>query len=126
MSFNFIAGNRFELNDFKDINKFIDIYPDFQTVTLGGENELQLLLELIGIEEFRYHELIDSEFSRYWDLSAFKLPEFNEEQFDRFYQDWIDRSHRNNSMDEYGSLIFLQGLSLKWNKLNYRLILQEK
>jgi hypothetical protein len=28
-------------------------------------------------------------------------------------------------MDEYGNLIFLQGLSSKWNKMNYRLVVKE-
>ena len=126
MNFNFIASNRFELNDFKDIEKFVDTYPGFQTVTLDNELELELLLKLMGIDEFKHHELVDSEFSKYWNLSAFKLPELTKEQFDQFYEQWLDRSKRDNNMDEYGNLIFLYGLSTKWNKLKYRLIVKEK
>jgi len=125
MNFIFIASDRFELDNFKDIEKFVDTYPDFQTITLNSENELSLLLELMGIEEFKGYELRDSEFSKYWDLSAFNLPELNEEQFDQFYWDWINKSQRDNNMDEYGNLIFLQGLSPKWNKVHYRLIVKE-
>ena len=47
MNFNFLASDKFDLNDFKDIESFIDNYPDFQNVTLNNENELKLLLELI-------------------------------------------------------------------------------
>lgn len=125
-NFNFIASNRFELNDFKDIETFVDFYPEFQTVILNDENELKSLLKLMGIEEFKDYKLIDSEFSKYWDLSAFKLPELNDEQFSQFYMDWIKISQRDSNMDEYGNLIFLQGLSLEWNKLDYRLIVKGK
>jgi hypothetical protein len=125
MNFNFIASNRLELDDFKDIEKFVDSYPDFQTVFLKDEFELNMLLQLIGIEKIIPQELNGSEFSKYWDLSNFKLPEFNEEQFDQFHKKWLEESCRENNMDEYGNLIFLQGLSKQWNKMRHRLIVKE-
>lgn len=124
-NFNFIAGNRFELDDFKSIESFVDTYSDFQTVTLNDTDELWLLLQLIGIDNVNAQEFTDSEFSLYWDLSEFRLPELNEEQFDKFYKDWIEKSHRDNNMDEYGDLIFLQRKSKLWNSLKYRLIVLE-
>jgi hypothetical protein len=123
--FNFIAGNNFDLNNFKDIELFADNYPDFQTVTLRDEGELKILFELMGINEFIYHEINNSEFIRYWDVSNFRLPELDEEQFDDFYKNWISKSQRENNMDEFGNLIFLQGLSLKWNKVKYRMVVEE-
>ena len=123
--FNFIASNNFDLNNFKDVEIFVDNYPDFQTVSLRDEDELKLLFELMGINEFIDHELNNSEFTKYWDLSNFKLPELDEEQFDDFYKNWVDSSQRDNNMDEFGSLIFLQGLSSKWNKLNHRIVVKE-
>ncbi len=126
MNFNFIAGNTIDLNNFKDVEKFVDNYPDFQTVVLNDEKELSLLLELMGITNTTTKDLVSSEFSKYWDLSTFKLPELNEKQFDIFYEKWIQNSKRNNNMDEYGNLIFLQGLSSKWNNLNYRLVVKDK
>lgn len=125
MNFNFIAGDKLDLNSFNDIEKFVDDFPDFQTVELKDENEIKLLLEIMGIQDVVGIGLNCSDFSKYWDLSAFKLPEFTENQFDEFYQDWIKRSGRDNNMDQYGNLIFLQGLSSKWNKLNYRLLAKE-
>lgn len=124
--FNFIASDNFNLNNFKEIGKFVDNYPDFQTVVLTDEDELKLLLELMGITEFKAYELNNSEFSKYWNVSNFKFPEFDEEHFNEFYQNWLHKSKRKNNMDEYGNLIFLQGLSSKWNKLQYRLIVKEK
>jgi hypothetical protein len=125
MIFNFVAGDKLDLGSFKDIGKFVDDYPDFQALELNDENELKLLLELMGINDTVCNELNNSEFSKYWDLSAFKLPELDDRQFDQFYKNWIQKSNRDNNMDEYGNLIFLQGLSSKWNKLNYRLIVGE-
>jgi hypothetical protein len=125
MNFNFIASNRLELDDFKDIEKFVNSYPDFQTVFLKDEFELNLLLQIIDIEKIIPQELNESEFSKYWDLSNFKLPEYNEVQFEQFYKEWLEKSCRDNNMDEYGNLIFLQGLSRKWNQFNYRLIVKE-
>lgn len=40
MNFDFIASNRFDFDNFKDVEKFVDAYPDFQTVTLNSENEI--------------------------------------------------------------------------------------
>lgn len=124
-SFNFIAGNRFELDDFKSIESFVNTYSDFQTVPLENTDELLLLLQLIGIDKVDAQKITDSEFSEFWDLSEYKLPELNEEQFDEFYNTWIEKSHRDNNMDEYGSLIFLQGKSKLWNSLKYRLVVLE-
>lgn len=125
MNFNFIAGNKLDLNSFEDIEKFADDFPDFQTVVINDENELKILLKLMNIHDIAPSELKTPEFSKYWDLSSFLLPELNEEQFDQFYEAWIQKSNRSNNMDEYGNLIFLQGLSSKWNKMNYRLVVKE-
>lgn len=50
----------------------------------------------------------------------------NEEEYYSFYAKWLEMSKRENQMDEYGSLLFLQGLSSNWNKLKHRLIVKEK
>lgn len=125
VTFNFIATDRFSFKDLLNVEKFVDAYPDFQAVTLKDEKELKVLLELLGIGELIEHKLLDSEFSKYWDLSDFKFPEYDKIEFDEFYSNWIPKSKRNNNMDEYGHLIFLHGLSSRWNKLKYRLIVKE-
>ena len=48
------------------------------------------------------------------------------EEFDQFYRVWITRSARENSMNEYGQLVFLQGQASQWNKRNFRFILLER
>lgn len=124
MEFNFIASNVFDLNSLKDIEKFVENYSDFQTIVLNDENELKLLFQTMGINEFIEEDFKGGEFSKCWNISTVKLPEFDNAQLDKFYENWIEKSHRENSMDEYGSLIFLCGLSSEWNKLNYRLIVR--
>lgn len=81
MNFNFIASDKFEVSDLQDINQFVENYPDFQTVTLNDESELELFLKLIGIDDYSVYHITGSEFSKYWDLSKMQLPEFDEEQF---------------------------------------------
>lgn len=125
-NFHFISSNSFELDHLKDHTKFINFYPDFQTVVLNNEFELEILLKLIGIDKVKSIKLEESVFSKYWNISNFKLPEYNKKEFEVFYQKWLDKSGRENNMNEYGSLIFLRELSKKWNKLKYRLIVKEK
>jgi len=124
MEFHFIACDQFTIGTLDDVEEFVANYPDFQTVVLADENELIMLLKLIKIPEIVTHDLNNSEFSKFWDLSRFMLPELDNQQFDKFYETWIQKSHRENNMDEYGNFIFLQGLSTKWNKLKYRLIVR--
>ena len=123
--FNFIASNTFDLDDLNSIESFVNSFPDFQPVFLNNEGELKLLFELLEIDYSSIDYIENSEFTKYWNISNSKLPEFNQAQFDLFYQKWIDKSSRNNNMDEYGSLLFLQGLSKTWNKLNHRFVVRE-
>ncbi|WP_027395795.1 hypothetical protein [Aquimarina latercula] len=123
--YNFIASDNFDLNYFKEIDKFVDSFPDFQTVSLKNDNELRNLLDLLEIKDYRELEIPDSEFQRCWNISTAKLPELNEAEFNKFYELWITKSDRMNNMDEYGQLIFLQGLSREWNTKKYRMIVKE-
>lgn len=126
MNFNFIASNDFDLNNFKNIERFVSFYSDFQTIILNNEKELYLLLKHIGIEKLDSFELKSVEFEKYWNLSEFHLPEYNQEEFESFYKKWIEISGREDNMDEFGNLMFLQGMSSKWNKMTYKLIVKEQ
>lgn len=125
MYFNFIATDNFDSTAFESVENFVESYPDFQTVVLNDEHELKLLLDQMGIDKFVSYPLKDTGFTKYWDLSDYKLPELNAEKFDSFYHNWIEKSGRDNNMNEYGCLIFLQGLSKKWNALKHRFIIKE-
>jgi len=122
----FVASETFSLNDFEGIDKFIERFPNGQSIYLNGDDELVTLINLIGNIELKENNLTNSLFEKYWDISTNNLPEFDEEEFDQFYREWLEQSKRENTMDEYGSLIFLGGLSTTWNKLAYRLIVKCK
>ena len=126
MEFNFIACDQFDIHTLDDVEKFFVNYPDFQTVVLADENELKLLLKLMKISKFVSRNINNNDFSKFWDSSQFSLPELDNQQFDKFYENWIQESRRKNNMDEYGNLIFLQGLSTKWNKLKHRLVVKSE
>ena len=125
MFFNFVASNYFTLNSLNTVESFVDNFQDFQTVWLQDENELNSLFTLMGLPEITGSDISNLQFPKYWDLTAYKLPELDSDQFDKFYENWIQISGRDNNMNEYGSLIFLQGLSTQWNKLKYRLVIKE-
>lgn len=125
MNFNFVASDSFDINVLNSVERFINHFPDFQTVWLTSEEEFQILLDLMRIPVYDGHELEVKDFIKYWDLSDFKFPELDAQQFDKFYEKWIEKSNRENNMDEFGNLIFLHGLSSKWNKLKYRLVVKE-
>ena len=63
MGINFIASDNFDTNKL-DLEKFLNEYPDFQSVELIDENQLELLLKLLGINEVVAHEMDNSDFSK--------------------------------------------------------------
>lgn len=123
--YNFIASDDFSPKDLQDINRFIHTFNDVQTVTLKDENQLKLLLNLIGVENNQEYETSGIYFSKYWDLSSSEFSEFNEDEFNLFYKKWISITKREDNMDEYGNLIFLQGIAKKWNTMKHRLVVKE-
>jgi hypothetical protein len=123
-NFHIISSNTFDLNSFESVENFVNSYPNFQTLVLKDEDELEILLKLIGIEKVKSKKLNEI-YCKYWDLSDFNLPDYNEQAFGLLYQNWLKKTGRENSMNEYGNLIFLQNLNTKLNKSNYILIVKE-
>lgn len=125
-NFNFIATNSLDLDNLREVDRFVDSFPDFQTVILNNADELKKLLNLMGFDGYDEQKLSSPYFSKYWDLSSRKFPDLDGEQFDCFYEKWLEISNRKNNMDEYGNLVFLRGRSSFWNRLKYRLVVKEK
>lgn len=123
--YNFIACDEFDLTDFDSIEGFVNRFQDFQSVSQNSEVELRLLLKLVGVDVMKEVELNSVVYKKYWDLSHSKLPEFSKDQYDQFLDLWTSESNRDKNFDEFGSLLFLHGLSPKWNKLKHRLIIEE-
>jgi len=108
------------------IDALLGASPEFFAVVLAGDEELALLLSLLGISLPSPVLLPPSaDFSAIFDYSADLLPIFTQEEFDAFYSDWLRLSKRESTMDEYGQLIFLQGHGKYWNSKASRFILRE-
>jgi hypothetical protein len=127
MHFTFVAGNKFDQSMLKDIDTLANSFPEINSVALDNEHQLDLLLTSIGINLPEKRDISDSDFAEYfYDVSNQDIRECSEKEFESFYEDWCSKTSRDNTMDEYGQLMFLQGLSRNWNAKQYRLIINEK
>lgn len=95
------------------------------TVFLATEEELTILLALVGIDLALATELPSSVFIRAFDISGQQFKTFSAKEFESLYQDWLQRTGRENNMDEYGQLVFIKGKLQQWNSLTHRLLVQE-
>lgn len=120
----FISSSNLEPDSLNDLELFASTFPDFNLVELNNEKEFRLLLKLMNVKINAENNLDTSDFCKLWDISSSKLPELNQNEFNTFYNNWLQESGRINSMDEFGQLLFLQHNSGEWNKNKYRLGLQ--
>jgi hypothetical protein len=99
----------------------------FFVVSLENDKELELLMCLLGIKTLAKTSLPNNEdFSAFFDFSRSQLPELDGSAFNTFYDAWLKKSGRNSTMDEYGQLVFFQGLVANWNSKSYWFVLIEK
>ena len=99
---------------------------EYFQVVLENDDELRILIYLLGVELLPMTMLSSNEdFASVFDYSTYLLPQLSKDDFDAFYDQWLRRSGRETSMDEYGQLIFLQGRGASWNKMAYRFVLCE-
>lgn len=99
----------------------------FFAVALANDEELELLMGLLGIRSLIKTTLsANDDFSAFFDYSASLLPSLNGADFDTFYEEWLRMSGRESTMDEYGQLVFLQGHAVNWNAKSSRFVLLEK
>lgn len=123
----FSATNNFDVHQLFDFDLFVENHAKFQSVYLNNNEELGVLLEMIfGQTEIPWKELDDSPFLKYANISTYKYPILDKEQFEKFLNDWLKISNRESNMDEYGMLSFLKDLSKDFNECSTRLILIEE
>lgn len=100
---------------------------EYFSVALDGDEELRILMDLLGIDLIvEIPLLLNEDFSVVFDYSERRLPQLSMDGFDNFYDEWLRRSGRETSMDEYGQLIFLQGRANAWNNKANRFVLHER
>lgn len=127
LHFLFASPNTQDKNAFGSIEGLDSVCEDTFSVVLSSRKELEILLSLLGVDDFVVEDLPNSEdFYDVIDISQHKFPELSESGFDQFYEQWLLKTGREPNMDEYGQLIFIQGQAQKWNQRSNRVILNEK
>jgi len=121
----FFASDNWDRTWLSTPEAFVQNLPANQSVYLNNSEELVLLARLMDLPAPKWNVLDGAFISQFWDISAYQLPEFNKAQFEEFYENWMKESGRENTMDEYGSLIFMEGLTPEWNKRRFRWIGEE-
>ncbi len=95
--------------DFKvselSIDKVIDENLLLNTVALESKFELDSLCELFSLKIVSVIEQPPSDFKQVYVLIQRKC--FDEDEFGDLYSAWVKVIERDNTMDEYGQLIFL-------------------
>lgn len=99
---------------------------EYFPVVLDGDEQLRILMGLLDIDPIvEIPLLLNEDFSVIFDFSERRLPQLSKDDFDSFYDEWLRRSGRETSMDEYGQLIFLQDRGNAWNNKANRFVLRE-
>ena len=111
-------------NTVTEIPDACGVYPS-ASVAVDDEAQLSLLLEMLGMRCPDPVSMDSPDFDYYLDLTDTVFPVFDEEGFEAFYSNWIETSGRENTMDEYGQLVFLNGISEDLNNSNHRLVFSE-
>lgn len=127
LHFLFASPNISDRSIFYSIEDWDNTCEGIFDIALSSIKELEILLSLLGINEFSMKNLPNNRyFSGVIDISQYKIPELNKTDFDQFYEVWLSKTGRESNMDEYGQLIFIQGEARKWNQRPYKVILIEK
>lgn len=96
-------------------------------IALSNENEFEILMSLLGVTTIDRFDVKDNQdFHKLYDYSYSFLPTLDESSFDKFYASWLESTGRESTIDEYGQLIFLQGIAKSWNVKAHRFVLLEK
>jgi hypothetical protein len=126
-SYVFASSNEPGLIAASSLESLEGVCDQFFAVALANDEELELLMRLLGIRSFSKTTLpANDDFTALFDYSDTFLPQLNCADFDVFYRKWLRLSGRESTMDEYGQLVFLQGHAVNWNTKSYRFVLLEK
>jgi hypothetical protein len=107
----FVATNTIDPPILLDEDKFIKAYVTdtdeqlFETVYAANQNDLILMLTFIFNQPISLTEIISNSDRQVYDLSNFKQTCISVDQLDLKYEQWIEVSKRENSMNEYGMIM---------------------
>ena len=123
----FVSPSSLDEKVFKSIESLEGACEECFSVSLSSQKEFQVLLNFLGIFDLIEENLLNSnDFSKKIDISNNRLPEFNQEEFNEFYDSWLLKTGRESSMDEYGQLVFILGKFKEWNQRLNKVVLKER
>lgn len=107
----FIATNTIDtkilLNEDKFIKAFVTDIDEqgFECVYAENQDDLIRMLTLIFGQPINLTELISNDDRQVYDLSDFRRNCISFDELDKKYEQWIEESKRENSMNQYGMII---------------------
>ena len=92
-------------------------------VTLDSVKQLHLFVSCFGgtVNVEGVKDVIDVD--AIWRISG-KLKPLNESELDRFYQQWLASSKRENNIDEFCQIVSFNSFLLDFNKAKFKVVLQ--
>ena len=118
----------FVVVDNQDIDLLNDLEARFdlqETVSLESETELKTLLSFFSTSTSNKKLPEISDVVNSWFLS--NIPQYMDENaFEEFYPKWLSISGRENTMDEYGQLLYLNSFFKKYAASNSMVVLHEE
>jgi hypothetical protein len=126
-SYIFATSNTPSLTVPTSITELVDGGYEWFSVCLERDEQFQVLMNLLGLAHVTETQLTSNQdFSALYDYSNSQLPHLSQNDYDVFFDEWLIKSGRQSSMDEYGQLIFLLGRAADWNKNANRFVLRER
>jgi hypothetical protein len=124
----FATSNTPSLSVPTSITDLVDGGYEWFSVCLDSDEQFHVLMNLLWLTHVTETQLTSNQdFSALYDYSSSQLPHYlSQNDFDVFFDEWLIKSGRQSSMDEYGQLIFLWGRAADWNKNANRFVLRER
>ncbi len=119
--YSFIAANSIDILTINDVASRSQIQC---RISLNSLNDLSDLLGYFGSGLTIAPQLEIEDVRELWSTSQ-PLEQKSEQEFDAFYEAWINETGRDNSMDEYGQLMQLNAFISQFNAAQYKLIAVE-
>jgi hypothetical protein len=130
MELEILALNDYNMDLLMDDNLFYNTYLDeepdghinMESGNIDSLFNLNLLFKYLFNEKENFKEIQKSQDIIIYDLSRYKKQIISFDHLETSYKDWINSSGRENTMDEYGTLLGLIGYVLRHSNKNYLLV----
>lgn len=102
-------------------------YVGIESAYIDNESNLEKMLNLLFGTKVELLRLASGNGKEVFDLTEFKNTCITTDDLKRSYQEWIIKSGRENTMDEYGNLVSIVGYITRFiNKKNLVLITEKR